>query len=203
MSTKQNWACALCGETFTRRSSGNRHNLNLHSGVSMIVGFMNYVIGVLNGKYKSPDPLATSIRRNSGINFLHIEAINQDNNMSYFNGERHDFKNNNSYPKYYSISESQDKPLFNNFCGNNAALIDSIIEKYEEKLKPFLSKDEFNKFTRACIIFPTSSYIDSKERLNQHIKFLDNFVGCIRISRRLGDNISLDFPMSNDERIKM
>jgi hypothetical protein len=169
----------------------------------MIVGFMNYVIGVLNGKYKSPDPLASSIRRKSWINFLDTETINQNNNLSYFNGERHEFKNNNSYPNYYSKPESQEKQLFNNFSWNNAALIDSIIEKYEEKLKPFLSKDEFNKFTRAYIIFPTSSYIDSKERLNQHIKFLDNFVGCIRISRRLGDNISLDFPMSNDERIKM
>ena len=117
MTTKQNWACVLCGETFTRRSSGNRHNLNLHSGMSMIVGFMNYVIGVLSGKYNSPDPSATSIRRKSGLNFLGIEAINQYNNMSFFNGERHEFKNNNSYPKYYSKSESKDKSLFNNFFG--------------------------------------------------------------------------------------
>lgn len=55
MSTKQNWACALCGETFTRRSSGTRHNLNLHSGVSMVVRFTDYVSGVISGKYKPPD----------------------------------------------------------------------------------------------------------------------------------------------------
>ncbi|HEX2408922.1 MAG TPA: hypothetical protein VHJ38_17100 [Nitrososphaeraceae archaeon] len=127
MTAKQNWVCVLCGETFTRRSSGNRHNLNLHSGASMIVGFMNYVIGVLNDKYNSPDPLATSIRRKSWINFLDIDAINQDNNIFFLNRERHEFKNNNSYSKYYSKPESQDKSLFNNFFGNNAALIDSII----------------------------------------------------------------------------
>lgn len=196
MTTKQNWACVLCGETFTRRSSGNRHNLNLHSGMSMIVGFMNYVIGVLSGNYNSPDPLATSIRRKSGMNFLGIEAINQDNGMFFFNGKRHEFKNNNSYLNYYSKSESKDKSLFNNFFGNNAALIDSIIEKYEEKLKPYLSKDEFNNFTR-YIIFPMLSFIDSRERLNLHIKFLDNFVGCLRISRRLGDNTLLDFHTAN------
>ena len=85
MSTKQNWACALCGETFTRRSSGTRHNLNLHSGVSMVVRFTDYVIGVISGKYKPPDPLATSIRRKSGLNFLNNKVRNQDNTASYFN----------------------------------------------------------------------------------------------------------------------
>ena len=198
MTTKQNWVCVLCGETFTRRSSGNRHNLNLHSGVSMIVGFMNYVIGVLNRKYNSPDPLAASIRRKSWINFLDTETINQNNNLSYFNGERHEFKNNNSYPNYYSKPESQEKQSFNNFCWNNAALIDSIIEKYELKLKPFLSKDELSRFTRAYIIFPIFSFIDSREKLDLHIKFLDNLVGFIRISRRLGDNILPDFLIANE-----
>ena len=43
------------GETFPRRSSGTRHNLNLHSGVSMVVRFTDYVIGVISGKYKPPD----------------------------------------------------------------------------------------------------------------------------------------------------
>lgn len=86
MSTKQNWACALCGETFRRRSSGTRPNLNLHSEVSIIVRFTDFVIGVLDGRYKSPEPLATPIRRKSLRNFLDNKAINQHNKMSYFNG---------------------------------------------------------------------------------------------------------------------
>ena len=76
-------------------------------------------------------------------------------------------------------------------------MIDSIIEKYELKLKPFLSKDELSRFTKAFIIFPIFSFIDSREKLDLHIKFLDNLVGFIRISRRLGDNILPDFLIAN------
>src|SRR5687768_7894432 len=104
MSTKQNWACALCGETFTRRSSGNRHNLNLHSGVSMVVSFTDFVIGVIERRYKPPEPLATSIRRRSLLNFLDGKAINRYNEMSYFNENRHEINNNNAYPKPFSKS---------------------------------------------------------------------------------------------------
>src|SRR5680860_620617 len=138
MSTKENWACALCGQTFTRRSSGTRHNLNLHSGVSMVVRFTDYVIGVISGKYKPPHPLATSIRRKSILNFLNNKVRNQYNTTSYFNEDRHEYINNYSYPEH-SKSYSQDKSPYRNFLLDNATVIDSIIEKYEHKLKPFLS----------------------------------------------------------------
>ncbi len=37
MISKQKCVCITCGRGFTRRTSGNRHNLNLHSGMSIIV----------------------------------------------------------------------------------------------------------------------------------------------------------------------
>jgi hypothetical protein len=189
MSTKQNWACALCGETFTRRSSGNRHNLNLHSGVSIIVRFTDFVIGVLDGRYKPPEPLATPIRRKSLQNFLDNKPINQHNKMSYFNGDRHETNNNyNSYHKPFVKSYSQDESSSRNFLLDNAAIIDSIIGKYEDKLKPFLSPGEIHKFVIQFIIYPACTFIDNNDDFNRHLKYLDNSLGYLRIIGRLKNN---------------
>ena len=189
MSTKQNWACALCGETFTRRSSGNRHNLNLHSGVSIIVRFTDFVIGVLDGRYKPPEPLATPIRRKSLQNFLDNKPINQHNKMSYFNGDRHETNNNyNSYHKPFVKSYSQDESSSRNFLLDNAAIIDSIIGKYEDKLKPFLSQRGIQIFVNQYIIYPACTFIDNNDDFNRHLKYLDNSLGYLRIIGRLKNN---------------
>ena len=188
MSTKQNWACALCGETFTRRSSGNRHNLNLHSGVSIIVRFTDFVIGVLDGRYKSPEPLATPIRRKSLRNFLDNKAINQHNKMSYFYGDRHETKYNNSYPKAFSKSYSEGKSASRNFLLDNAAMIDSIIQKYEDKLQPFLTQGEIRNFVIKFIIIPVCTFINNNDDFDRHLKSLDNSVGYLRINGRLKNN---------------
>jgi hypothetical protein len=47
MPSKQTCTCIICGRGFTRRTSGNRHNLNLHSGMSMIIEYSLYYNGVL------------------------------------------------------------------------------------------------------------------------------------------------------------
>jgi hypothetical protein len=39
MGRDANYICSICGETFTRRSSGNRHNLHLHDNSSLITPF--------------------------------------------------------------------------------------------------------------------------------------------------------------------
>ena len=197
MSTKQNWACSLCGETFTRRSSGNRHNLNLHSGVSMIVRFTDFVIGVIDGRYNPHEPLATSIRRKSLLNFLDNKAIDHYNKMSSFNGDRDEPKNNNnSYPKPFRKSYSQDKSSSRNFLLDNAAMIDSIIEKYEDKLKPFLSQGEIRNFVIQFIIYPVFTFIDNNDDFDSHLKYLDNSVGYLRIIGRLKNNNVL-VPINN------
>ncbi len=128
------------------------------------------------GKYPTPDP-STAIRTRLAIPL------------------------NPSYPSHFNID---DKPIFKDFFKDNAALIDSIIEKYEEKLKPFLRPEEINKFVRDFIIRPiTSTLINNGEQLSRHIKMLNNVVGWIRITRRFGDKTELIFPDIEFERMKM
>jgi hypothetical protein len=59
--------CATCSQDFTRKSSANRHNRNIHLGMGMIVRFVDYIVGRLEGKYVAADPLL--FRKNNGINF--------------------------------------------------------------------------------------------------------------------------------------
>ena len=107
-------------------------------------------------------------------------------------------------PNYLNHFNIDDKPIYNDFFKDNAALIDSIIENYDNKLKPFLSEEEINRFVRECIIHPiTSTYINNGEELNRHVKMLNNVVGSIRIKRRLGDKTKLIFPDIKFERMKI
>ena len=54
--TIDNDSQAKCGRGFTRRTSGKRHNLNSHSGMSKIVESSLYYIGIIQGRYPTPDP---------------------------------------------------------------------------------------------------------------------------------------------------
>jgi hypothetical protein len=55
--SKALWACSICGEDFTRRSSSERHRNNLHQGRPCIVRFNEYLAGRASGFYPPPiDP---------------------------------------------------------------------------------------------------------------------------------------------------
>src|ERR671922_2352356 len=54
---KANYICTLCSQTFTRRLSGERHNLNLHSGMAAIVRLIDYIVGRIEGHYPPSNPL--------------------------------------------------------------------------------------------------------------------------------------------------
>ena len=54
---KANYVCTLCSQTFTRKLSGERHNLNLHSGMAPIVKFIDYIVGRIEGRYHPSNPL--------------------------------------------------------------------------------------------------------------------------------------------------
>jgi hypothetical protein len=54
---RANYICTLCSQTFTRRLSGERHNLNLHSGMAPIVRFIDYIVGRIEGRYHPSNPL--------------------------------------------------------------------------------------------------------------------------------------------------
>jgi hypothetical protein len=52
--SKALWACSLCGEDFTRRSSAERHRNNVHQGRSGIVRFVEYLAGLASRLYSRP-----------------------------------------------------------------------------------------------------------------------------------------------------
>jgi hypothetical protein len=60
---KRNWVCTICGQDFTRRSSGNRHNSNLHGGMAKLVRPFDYITGRLNGQISSPERDPWAYRR--------------------------------------------------------------------------------------------------------------------------------------------
>jgi len=43
--SKPNWACSGCGMYSSRRWSVERHILNLHEGISIVVPFVDYLVG--------------------------------------------------------------------------------------------------------------------------------------------------------------
>jgi hypothetical protein len=55
--SKALWACSVCGEDFTRRSSAERHRYDVHQGNSLVVRFVDYLAGRASGIYPEPiDP---------------------------------------------------------------------------------------------------------------------------------------------------
>ena len=83
---KQNYVCITCGRGFTRRTSGKRHNLNLHSGMSEIVESSLYYIGIIQGKYPTPDPstrFKTIVCNHSDLNHSSFAFLSFSSNYSY------------------------------------------------------------------------------------------------------------------------
>ena len=194
MTSKQNWICSVCGQTFTRNTSGKRHNLNLHSGISQIVNSTEYYVGRINGKYLPPSNSPSSYRRKKSFqtNYLDVQDKQQQqqqqqpNNPYTLISNLSNIKNNNFYDVYNNtLTESKSEFSFNNFFFDNASQIDSIIEEFQYKLQPYLKKEEINQFIKSMIIFPLSSYINSKEKLFLYKKQLDNLLGFIRIWRTI------------------
>ncbi|MGC2572469.1 MAG: hypothetical protein WA364_13240, partial [Candidatus Nitrosopolaris sp.] len=58
-----NYICATCGASFTRLTSGRRHNFNIHRDNAEIVSTVNYLTGVSQGRYQPPPAL---LRRSGG-----------------------------------------------------------------------------------------------------------------------------------------
>lgn len=70
------YVCATCSQGFTRKSSANRHNLNIHSRKGHIVRFLDYIVGRIDGLYATADPL--SFRKNRGNNLRNLRPIKPD-----------------------------------------------------------------------------------------------------------------------------
>lgn len=78
-----NYVCASCSQTFTRKSSGERHRKNNNLGSAAIVRFMDYLIGRLEGRYQTGDPSLHRQRKNqpnssfSLVNYKNAKIANQ------------------------------------------------------------------------------------------------------------------------------
>jgi hypothetical protein len=182
----------VCGQTFTRNTSGKRHNLNLHSGLSQIVNSTEYYVGRINGKYTPPSNSPSSFRRKKSFETRILDVQDkqqqqqqqQPNNPYTLIPNLSNIKNNNFYDVYNNtITNSKDEFSFNNFFFDNAADIYSIIEEYQYKLQPYLYKEEINQFIKNFIIIPLISYINTKEKFLLYKKQLDNVCGFIRICK--------------------
>ena len=73
---RASYVCALCSQTFTRKLSGKRHNINLHLGTAPIVRFMDYMIGRIEGCYRPDDPLLYR-RRNETMNISKAGTVSE------------------------------------------------------------------------------------------------------------------------------
>jgi hypothetical protein len=186
VTTKQNWICSLCGQTFTRNTSGKRHNLNLHAGLSQIVNYTEYYVGRLNGKYLQPSHSPSSFRRKKSLEttFLDGQEKQQPPNNTYNSiPNLFNIKNTKFYDIYNgALAESEYEISSNNFFLDNTAQIGSLIEEFENKLQPFLNTQSINEFIKIQILFPLYSWIDTKEKFINYKKQLDNVYGYIRIA---------------------
>lgn len=77
------YVCTLCSEHFTRKTSGERHNLNLHLGGAEIVPIVEYLFGRSTGKYMSSHPSWFKHRRGrvTSINNQLVDPTVADSSM--------------------------------------------------------------------------------------------------------------------------
>lgn len=52
--SKPLWACSICGEDFTRKSSAKRHGFNVHDQNCRVVRYTEYLVGRMSGEYPKP-----------------------------------------------------------------------------------------------------------------------------------------------------
>src|SRR5687767_3760272 len=152
MTSKPNWVCSICGQTFTRNTSGKRHNLNLHTGMSEIVNYTEYYVGRLNGKYLQPSHSPSSFRRKKSLETTFLDGQEKErqqqppNNIYNSIPNLSNIKNTKFYDIYNdTLTESKNDFSSNNFFLDNAAEIGSLIEEFEYKLQPFLNRENINE----------------------------------------------------------
>jgi hypothetical protein len=56
IAANKTWVCATCGQGVTRKSSGLRHIMRLHSGKAMLVRPYVYIAGIASGRLQQSDP---------------------------------------------------------------------------------------------------------------------------------------------------
>ena len=171
MFRKINWVCTICGQDFTRRSSGKRHNSNLHGGMAKLVRPFDYIIGRLEGQISSPACDPSAYRRYRGHDNSDYRPDNDGLQISrtFFNhndvrwdNRRHTVVRERNLPKQEQGQQYQDT---NNYIRGmlEAPKPSSKISKFEE-LKMLLSKhyrpDDAKKL---LTVVTTQMFIDKNE----------------------------------------
>ena len=168
MNSQHTWICAICGAGFTRKSSANRHNQNLHIGNGAIVRPLECIVGRLNGKFHEPkDTLLfrknnnTRIQNNDPNPLMYThETYNNTNSYSDVDNNR----NHNTHETQASYSEVQDwtfvksqRPPCDQAVNDNQSI--SLIERLR-KMSKFEKFTEFQK-----IVNKYCSPIDAQKML--------------------------------------
>ena len=60
---KPNWVCISCGMWSSRKYSVKRHILTVHGGYSLMVSFIEYIVGRQTGIYHPPFPASPTGHR--------------------------------------------------------------------------------------------------------------------------------------------
>jgi len=129
--SKPVWACPICGEDFTRKSSAERHSSKLHKGRSPPVRYIDYLTGRLSGQYPPPiTPQRLLGRKNRTV------ADSSRGNISYAN----DFETN-SRSEHTAEPLTVTNPLRNPVFEAVRSFID--VEKTYTQLSPLINVNTF------------------------------------------------------------
>lgn len=113
MSSKPLYACATCGEDFTRKTSAERHKGNVHNGNCFIVRFIEYIAGRASGRYTPPVTPSRLLRKNKKLLMqFHNNSNNNNTSQPQFviaadNIIAHEIRSENALEKEY---ENYNKP---------------------------------------------------------------------------------------------
>jgi hypothetical protein len=78
---KHTWICSICGQGLTRKSTANRHNNKLHSGVALLVRPYDYLIGRLNGTFSQSDPSLFRRKKNVVSGSIYQKQATKSNDI--------------------------------------------------------------------------------------------------------------------------
>src|SRR5215472_10610054 len=127
--SKALWACSLCGEDFTRRSSAERHRYTVHQGNSLIVRFVDYLAGRSSGIYAAPiDP--PRLLKGARPEFGKTPNGDTNKNLSKLNPSYLQYLSNESSNEMMNIDET-----FINL--QNLLQLKMIMNRYSNQQIPF------------------------------------------------------------------
>jgi hypothetical protein len=176
------YVCAECSEYFTRKTSGKRHNFNIHSGRAEIVSLMEYLVGRGSGKYHPSHP--SWFKRN-------------ERNWSFHPGK--------SYPLDKVVSDStsgQFAPVINrpqvihNYYERNSLDFSNLRNKFRSRLlfRSVLPSNTMHLLLELeTLLYKHSNYYDNASRILQNAinqcssgdeKFLFDMLDRLRILDR-------------------